>query len=335
MSLRNLYGRAFVPLGRKGNPIRCDGAQGQHFYLDRLRDPNGNGIEYQRVGAAGQGPYGRLLDEYVIQDVGPLGRSLFLDMYHPGHSETKAPEGLFIVNYLSGKHNLKLSKDASFAEIERHAWRIAKAFKDDAKPLSIILRNAFTEEQCHRILVFAGALVVHDYQIKKDKFVDIVLGNKELGLDEAVASTVFNFLVGVYSDDEEADAPATQVAPPVPASAPPAPQTPKAAPAAEPPNKDLILEVGLIKAISQGTSIELKALDALMDDEMLYLIADASEIGEEDDGTRWHFEYDKHGVLERAWYFYGGQTVEKSLNELTKFILPKIQEKLAQSGRGA
>lgn len=138
MSLRNLYGRAFVPLGRKGNPIRCDGAQGQHFYLDRLRDPNGNGIEYQRVGAAGQGPYGRLLDEYVIQDGGPLGRSLFLDMYHPGYSETKAPEGLFIVNYLSGKHDLKLPKDADFAEIERHAWRIAKAFKDDAKPLSTI-----------------------------------------------------------------------------------------------------------------------------------------------------------------------------------------------------
>ena len=334
MSLRNLYGRAFVPLGRKGNPIRCDGAQGQHFYLDRLRDPNGNGIEYQRAGAAGQGPYGRLLDEYVIRDGGPLGRSLFLDMYHPGYSETKAPEGLFIVNYLSGKHDLKLPKDADFSEIERHAWRIAKAFKDDAKPLSTILRNAFTEEQCHQILVFAGALVVHDYRIKKDKFVNIVISNKKLALDEAVASTVFNFLVGVYSDDEETDTPAAQ-APPVPTPVPAAPQATDEAPAAEPANKDLILEIGLIRAISQGTSPELKALDALMDDEMLYLIAKASEIGEEDDGTRWHFEYDKHGVLERAWYFYGGQTVEKSLNELTKFILPKIQKKLAQSGHGS
>lgn len=87
------------PLGSQANPVRADMPPGQRAYLSRLRCSNGQAPTFHRVGNYGPGPYGSIIDGYevVCLNASPATAMVFLDMYHPGHVETAAPEGFTIV----------------------------------------------------------------------------------------------------------------------------------------------------------------------------------------------------------------------------------------------
>ena len=87
------------PLGSRENPVRVNMPAGQRAYLYRLRCANGRIPTFERSGSFGPGPYGTIIDGYVVQCAGsqPANSLIFMDMYHPTHNETKAPPGFTIV----------------------------------------------------------------------------------------------------------------------------------------------------------------------------------------------------------------------------------------------
>lgn len=86
------------PLGSRENPVRAAMPVGQRRYLDRLRCSDGKAPSYERSGSAGAGPYGSIIDLYVVQcpDAEPSVTEIYIDMYHR-HVETEAVPGFDIV----------------------------------------------------------------------------------------------------------------------------------------------------------------------------------------------------------------------------------------------
>ncbi|MBB5659516.1 hypothetical protein [Brevundimonas halotolerans] len=87
------------PLGTEQNPVRVNMPAGQRAYLSRLRCADGKAPTFERLGSAGDGPYGTIMDGYQVDCPGsqPATNVIYLDMYHPSHVETKAPPGYTIV----------------------------------------------------------------------------------------------------------------------------------------------------------------------------------------------------------------------------------------------
>lgn len=83
------------PLGTARNPVRVGMPAGEHAYIARLRCGDGS---RPRVGDRhndGVGAFGTIVDVWPL-DCGAAapGRfNLIMDMYHPDHVETRAPEG--------------------------------------------------------------------------------------------------------------------------------------------------------------------------------------------------------------------------------------------------
>lgn len=94
---------ASFPLGTAENPVRAAGPQGQRAYLMRLRCPNGEAPNFQREGSAGSGPYGSIMDIYAISCKGLPPQSIYMDMYHAGHEESRAIQGLTAISPSSGQ----------------------------------------------------------------------------------------------------------------------------------------------------------------------------------------------------------------------------------------
>lgn len=88
------------PLGSQRNPIRVNMPPGQREYLSRLRCSDGKPPLFERVGNFGAGVFGSIIDGYrVVCPTGQPRESLiFMDMYHPTHTETQAPPGFTIVS---------------------------------------------------------------------------------------------------------------------------------------------------------------------------------------------------------------------------------------------
>ena len=84
------------PLGSRTNPIRCDYPEGERAYLDRLRCADGSIPRYSRQGSTGKGPYGNMLDHYIVI-CGGQRNEVFMDMYHKDFVETAAVSGFAIV----------------------------------------------------------------------------------------------------------------------------------------------------------------------------------------------------------------------------------------------
>ena len=84
-------------IGRKTNPVRCDGPQGQRDYLSRLRDYSDNPVTFKRAGTLRDGPYGNALDAYQVSYPDGYSQEVYLDMYHPGFVEERAPSGFKII----------------------------------------------------------------------------------------------------------------------------------------------------------------------------------------------------------------------------------------------
>lgn len=85
------------PLGSFANPVRADGPEGQREYLARLVCSNQEPVSaFQRLGSAGVGPYGSILDVFVVicdTYQGAVNHTLYMDMYHSGYRETRPALG--------------------------------------------------------------------------------------------------------------------------------------------------------------------------------------------------------------------------------------------------
>ncbi|KQW86322.1 hypothetical protein [Brevundimonas sp. Root1279] len=88
------------PLGSEKNPVRANMPAGQREYLSRLRCADGRAPSASRIGSMGAGPYGSIVDAYAVICAGssPAESTVYMDMYHPAHVETKAVPGFTIVN---------------------------------------------------------------------------------------------------------------------------------------------------------------------------------------------------------------------------------------------
>lgn len=82
------------PLGSRMNPVRTE-PTAQHAYLKRLRCSNGSRPAFKRVFAAGLGPFGRTMDEYVLSCDGKTEK-VYVDMYHRGYVESRPIPGYTI-----------------------------------------------------------------------------------------------------------------------------------------------------------------------------------------------------------------------------------------------
>jgi hypothetical protein len=87
------------PLGTRENPVKANMPPGERAYLDRLRCADGKAPAYSRVGSFGDSPYGNIMDGYevICQGSEPATSLIFIDMYFPGHVETRAVPGFTIV----------------------------------------------------------------------------------------------------------------------------------------------------------------------------------------------------------------------------------------------
>ena len=86
------------PLGSAKNPVKAQGVQGEYRYLARLRCPEDKPPVVERLGSAGDlSPYGSIMDIYKAACDSPPAFTIYVDMYHPGHTELAAVPGFTIV----------------------------------------------------------------------------------------------------------------------------------------------------------------------------------------------------------------------------------------------
>lgn len=92
------------PLGSASNPVRVSRPAGQRAYLNSLRCSDGRAPSFYRAGNVGPGVYTSIVDLYIV-DCGaalPGKVEVRMDMYHPGHVETRAVPGFTIAAPGSG-----------------------------------------------------------------------------------------------------------------------------------------------------------------------------------------------------------------------------------------
>lgn len=88
-----------LPLGTAQNPVRVDGPPGEHAYIARLRCSNGVAPRVGQRHNDGVGAFGTIVDVWPLDcgDAAPGRFDIVMDMYHPTHNETRAPEGFTLV----------------------------------------------------------------------------------------------------------------------------------------------------------------------------------------------------------------------------------------------
>lgn len=85
-------------LGTKDNPVRCSRTRGISAYLDQLCGPQGEALEYQRLGST-LGPDNRTVDVYrVWSPDGRVDLDVHVDLRHDGQQEAVAVRGLLTVD---------------------------------------------------------------------------------------------------------------------------------------------------------------------------------------------------------------------------------------------
>lgn len=82
-------------LGSKENPVRVARPEGQRRYLGRLRCSDGKAPKFYRAGNVGEGPFGNIVDLYIVTCEGgePKESQIHMDMYHKGHDEQRLVPG--------------------------------------------------------------------------------------------------------------------------------------------------------------------------------------------------------------------------------------------------
>lgn len=85
------------PLGSVGNPVRVNGPNGETRYFEKLECPAGDRVKYERLGSAGTGPYGFILDKYKVSCANGPEKEIYMDMYHVENIESRAVEPFVVV----------------------------------------------------------------------------------------------------------------------------------------------------------------------------------------------------------------------------------------------
>lgn len=87
------------PLGTARNPVRVNMPAGEHAYIARLRCSDGSRPRVGQRSNIGVGAFGTIVDRWPLDcgSAAPGRFNLHLDMYHPAHVETRAPEGFTLV----------------------------------------------------------------------------------------------------------------------------------------------------------------------------------------------------------------------------------------------
>ena len=86
------------PLGSRGNPVRVEMPEGQRAYLASLRCADGTRPRYERAGNVGLGVYQSIIDLYQADcgDAAPGKVEIYMNMYRPGHVETRPVPGFSV-----------------------------------------------------------------------------------------------------------------------------------------------------------------------------------------------------------------------------------------------
>lgn len=82
---------------RVGSRDELGGPKAQREYFESLRDGSGHPVEFRRVGNAGPGPHGSIVDIYEVKTRDGETTRVYIDMYHPDHAPANqpAPAGFF------------------------------------------------------------------------------------------------------------------------------------------------------------------------------------------------------------------------------------------------
>ena len=195
--LKRMTGAVNGELGERTNPVCCDDPRGEKHYLNRLRDQSGRRPTFVRRGSVGKGPYGNMLDLYLLTSPGTPDREIYMDMYHRGYVELEPIPGYLIFNLGAGKIDLAPpSGSGDLHELTRFSHRLGDAAKGDGPMLRQLLNFAHSAEACTGMIVFAVSLILFSYGEDREKVVDGLIRNPQLGLNYDSANKVFTFVVG-------------------------------------------------------------------------------------------------------------------------------------------
>lgn len=195
--LKRMTGAVKGELGERTNPVCCDDPGGEKHYLSRLRDQSGRRPTFVRRGSVGKGPYGNMLDLYLLTSPGMPDREIYMDMYHRGYVELAPIPGYLIFNLGAGKIDLTppSGKD-DLQELTKFAHKLGDAAKGDGPALRQLLNFSHSAEACTSMIVFAVSLVMFSYGEDREKVVDGLVRNPEFGLNHDSANKLFTFVVG-------------------------------------------------------------------------------------------------------------------------------------------
>lgn len=79
------------PLGSRENPVRENMPQGQRAYLSKLRCADDSAPGFTRAGNVGPGPYGSIVDLYMVTCKDQPAVEVYMDMYHDGGETRPVP----------------------------------------------------------------------------------------------------------------------------------------------------------------------------------------------------------------------------------------------------
>ena len=83
-------------VGTVENPIKADMPTGERAYFSRLRCSDGAPVKARRLAAGPIGSDGHISDLIEVSCTDSAARILYIDMYHPGYVEERAPVGFTI-----------------------------------------------------------------------------------------------------------------------------------------------------------------------------------------------------------------------------------------------
>lgn len=196
--LRRVTGYVSGELGARTNPICCDDPSGERYYINRLRDQSGKRPTFVRRGSVGTGPYGNMLDLYLLSSPAMADREIYMDMYHRGYVELEPIPGYLIFNLGGGKIDLTPpSGSGDLQELSKFSRKLREAAQGDGPMLRQLLNFSYSAEACTNMIVFAVALIIFSYGENRGKVVDGLIRNPDFGLNHDSADKVFTFVTGL------------------------------------------------------------------------------------------------------------------------------------------
>jgi hypothetical protein len=125
------------PLGTFTNPVRCKGIQAANQYLSQLLGPEGQFLQFQRLRNVGEGIFGNIVDEYLVESISDSFNILvYVDCYHQ-LSEKNPPLNLLIQPLGGKKVKTQFEEMRMWVELtKKFSENFNQAFPDHAVYIS-------------------------------------------------------------------------------------------------------------------------------------------------------------------------------------------------------